>query len=111
MIVRIAYNFYVYMLTNKPNEVLYTGITNDLEKRIWQHRNLRGNGFAHRYNCDRLVYYEWYQDVRQAIERETQIKSWSRSKKDSLIASMNPEWRDLSEEWDALEPLPPAQPG
>src|SRR4051794_18546392 len=100
LIVRIAYNFYVYMLTNKSNEVLYAGVTNDLAKRLWQHRNLPGNGFANRYNCNRLVYYEWYQDIRQAIARETQIKGWSRAKKDALVVSMNPEWRDLSEEWD-----------
>jgi putative endonuclease len=97
--VRIAYNFYVYMMTNKGKNVLYTGVTNDLQKRLWQHRNSNGKSFTKRYNCDRLVYFEWYQDIRQAIDRETQIKGWSRSKKDALIATLNPEWKNLAEEW------------
>jgi putative endonuclease len=98
--VRVAYNFYVYMMTNKGKNVLYMGVTNDRQKRIWQHRNQNGSSFTKRYNCDRLVYFEWYQDIRQAIARETQIKGWSRSKKDALIASLNPEWKDLTEDWD-----------
>jgi len=101
--VRTAYNFYVYILSNKWRNVLYTGVTNDLQKRLWQHRNGAGRGFAKRYNCDQLVYFEWYDDIRQAIARETQIKGWSRSKKDVLIASTNPELRDLSGEWNGPE--------
>ncbi len=101
---RIAYNFYVYMMTNKSKNVLYTGVTNDLQRRSWQHGNKTGGRFTKLYNCDRLVYFEWYQDVRQAIARETQIKAWSRSKKDTLIATMNPEWRDLTEDWNVPEP-------
>ncbi|MEA2239077.1 MAG: putative endonuclease [Thermoanaerobaculia bacterium] len=89
------------MTTNRWKNVLYTGVTNDLLRRVWQHRNGVKEGFTKKYNCDRLVYFEWYQDIRQAIERETEIKKWSRAKKDALVASMNPEWRDLSEEWDA----------
>lgn len=100
---RVAYNFYVYMMTNRWKNVLYTGVTNDLLRRGWEHRNKVHDGFTKMYNCDRLVYFEWYQDIRQAIERETQIKKWSRAKKDALVASMNPEWRDLSEDWNAPE--------
>ena len=91
--------FYVYMMTNRWKNVLYTGVTNDLVRRVWQHRKRVKEGFTKKYNCDQLVYLEWYQDVRQAIERETQIKKWSRAKKNALIASLNPEWRDLSDEW------------
>jgi putative endonuclease len=101
--VRVAYNFYVYMLTNRWKNVLYTDVTNDLLRRGCEHRNKVHDGFTKMYNCGRLVYFEWYQDIRQAIERETQIKKWSRAKKDALVASMNPEWRDLSEEWNVPE--------
>jgi putative endonuclease len=97
--VRIAYNFYVYMMTNEWRNVLYTGVSNDLERRVWQHRNGVGSRFTRRYNCTRLVYLEWYADIRQAIAREAQIKAWSRAKKDALIANSNPEWRDLAESW------------
>ena len=100
---RTAYNFYVYMMTNRWKSVLYTGVTNNLETRVWQHKNRVKEGFTKRYNCDRLVYFELYQDVRDAIVRETQIKKWSRAKKDALIAPTNPEWRDLSEGWFAHE--------
>jgi putative endonuclease len=93
------------MMTNKWNNVLYTGVTNDLQRRLWEHRNLVGRGFTKRYNCNRLVYFEWYQDIRDAIARETQIKAWSRAKKDALIASLNPEWKNLSHEWDAPDLL------
>jgi putative endonuclease len=91
------------MTTNRWLNVLYTGVTNDLSRREWEHRNKFNEGFTKTYNCDRLVYFEWYQDIRQAIARETQIKKWSRAKKDALVASMNPEWRDLSEDWKAPE--------
>ena len=99
LIVRLAYNFYVYMMTNKSFEVLYTGVTNDLQRRLWEHRNSRGPAFAARYNCHRLVYFEWSQDIRDAIAREKQIKGWSRAKKEALIATTNPEWNDLSAGW------------
>jgi putative endonuclease len=99
IIVRVAYNFYVYLTTNKSSEVLYTGVTNDLQRRLWAHRNSRGRFFAARYNCHRLVYFEWSQDIRDAIAREKQIKGWSRAKKEALIATTNPEWKDLSAGW------------
>ena len=92
-------SYYVYILTNRWKTVLYTGMTNSLEKRIWQHKNKVIAGFTKKYNCDRLVYYETYDEVDQAIAREKQLKPWSRSKKKILIERLNPEWKDLAEEW------------
>ena len=86
---------YVYMLTNWKNEVLYTGVTSDLQKRISQHRNHDFEGFTAKYKTHKVVYIEEFTDIRHAIEREKQIKSWSRHKKDELIASVNPEWKEL----------------
>jgi len=91
--------YFVYMLTNKHNTTLYTGVTNDLERRLYEHRNKLVDGFTKRYNLDKLVYYEATTDVRSAIEREKQIKGWTRAKKDCLIEAMNPQWRDLSNDW------------
>ena len=87
------------MLTNSRRTVLYTGVTNSLEKRVWQHKNRAIPGFTKRYNCDYLIYYEIFQDIKQAIAREKQIKSWNRAKKETLIATTNPEWFDLASEW------------
>ena len=94
-----VHQYYVYMLTNLWENVLYTGVTNSLERRIWQHKHKAIPGFTKRYNCDRLVYFEIYEDVNQAIAREKQIKGWSRAKKDELIASMNSGWKDLAADW------------
>ena len=89
-------NYYVYILTNKYGTVLYTGVTNDLVRRVYEHKHsLDKNSFTSRYNVNKLVYYEWTSDVKAAIEREKQIKSWSRNKKTSLIIEMNPKWIDL----------------
>jgi len=85
----------VYLLSNKPNGTLYTGVTSQLPQRIWQHRNKTIRGFSHRYNLTRLVYYEIHEDIFQAISREKQIKSGSRLAKIKLIERTNPEWRDL----------------
>ena len=74
--------YFVYMLTNKHNTTLYTGVTNNLERRLYEHRNKLVDGFTKRYNLDKLVYYEVTEDVRSAIEREKQIKGWTRAKKD-----------------------------
>lgn len=90
--------FYVYMMTNRSRVVLYTGVTNDLHRRVWEHTNKAVRGFTSRYNVDRLVYYEDYRDVRDAIAREKEIKGWRREKKNSLVESMNPRWRDLGRE-------------
>ena len=90
--------YYVYMMTNK-SKTLYTGITNNLEQRVYQHKNKMVEGFTSKYNITRLVYYEITNDVHAAIAREKQIKGWLRSKKIALIESLNPDWKDLSEEW------------
>jgi len=87
--------YYVYIMTNKHNTVLYTGVTNDLKKRTWQHKEKLVEGFTQRYNVSKLVYYEATEDVRAAIAREKQIKGGSRQKKIDLVNSMNSDWRDL----------------
>jgi putative endonuclease len=92
--------YYVYIITNKSNRVLYTGVTNDLRKRIYEHKNKLVKGFTSRYNVEKLVYYDICEDIESAILREKQIKGWLRRKKVALIGSMNPEWNDLSEEID-----------
>ena len=89
--------YYVYILTNTYNKVLYVGITNDINRRLYEHKNKLVPGFTQKYNVDKLVYLEETTDVNSAIKREKEIKSWRREKKDRLINSMNPEWRDLSE--------------
>jgi putative endonuclease len=90
--------YYVYIMTNK-SKTLYTGFTNDLIRRIYEHKNHLVKGFTDKYNITKLVYYEATNDVISAIEREKQIKGWLRKKKIDLIESMNPEWKDLSEGW------------
>jgi putative endonuclease len=90
--------YYTYIMTNKHNTVLYTGMTNDLKRRAYEHRTGRGGGFTSRYNVNKLVYYEVFADPRSAIAREKQIKAGSRQKKLDLVSGMNPEWRDLYEE-------------
>ena len=93
------YNFWIYIVTNRNHSVLYSvlyiGVTNRLSRRIWEHREGSGSGFAADYRCTKLMYYEWYRDVRDAIAREGQLKKWSRSKKIGLINRLNPSWRDL----------------
>lgn len=92
-------NFFVYIITNKHQSTLYVGITNNLERRLWEHRNQTVKGFSSRYNLSFLLYYEVYPDPLSAIAREKQIKGWRREKKTNLIEKMNPRWMDLSEEW------------
>ena len=87
----------IYMLTNKNNTVIYTGVTSDLLKRIYEHRSGKHKySFSNRYNLYKLVYYEGFHRIEDAIAREKQIKGGSRAKKEFLINSINPEWRDLS---------------
>lgn len=88
--------FYVYILTNRNNNVLYTGVTNNLPRRVYEHKNKLIEGFTKKYHVDKLVYYEAYADSLNAVTREKQIKSGSRAKKIRLIESMNKEWDDLS---------------
>ena len=87
--------YYVYMLTNKGRTVLYIGVSNGLEGRMWWHWNTEKQSFVKRYNLDRLVYYEEYADVGEAIAREKQLKRWSREKKNHLVRRLNPKWMDL----------------
>ena len=87
--------YYVYILTNKTNRVLYVGITNNLVRRVYEHRNKAVDGFTKKYNVDKLVYYDDARNVRDAIAREKQIKGWVRRKKIALINEFNPSWRDL----------------
>ncbi len=91
--------YYVYVLTNKSNKVLYIGITNDLVRRMFEHKNKLVNGFTKKYNLMKLVYYEATGDVESAIRREKQIKNWHRDWKINLVNQFNPEWRDFSEEF------------
>jgi putative endonuclease len=90
--------YYVYIMTNR-SRTLYTGVTSNLVRRVYEHKNKLVDGFTKKYNITRLVYYESTNEVRPAIAREKQIKGWLRKRKVALIESMNPEWKDLSEEW------------
>jgi putative endonuclease len=89
--------YYLYIMTNKNNTVLYTGVTNDLKKRVYQHRQKMVEGFTNKYNVNKLVYYQTAQDAAAAISREKQIKAGSRATKIELITGLNPEWNDLYE--------------
>ncbi len=89
---------YVYIITNVHNKVLYTGVTSDLVKRVYEHKNKLIDGFAKKYNVHRLVHFEVFNDMVNAITREKQIKGWLRSKKVALIENKNQEWNDLYEE-------------
>ncbi|MBU2008984.1 MAG: GIY-YIG nuclease family protein [Chloroflexi bacterium] len=90
--------YYVYVMSNR-SKTLYTGVTNDLQRRVYEHKQKLVKGFTEKYNMTMLVYYEMTPEVGSAISREKQIKGWLRSKKIALIESKNPQWRDLSDEW------------
>ncbi|MBD1365269.1 GIY-YIG nuclease family protein [Mucilaginibacter sp. ZT4R22] len=94
-----VHQYYVYIVTNASNNVLYIGVTNNLESRILQHREKINQGFTAKYQCSKLVYYEEFQWVQDAIAREKQLKAGSRKKKIDLIVADNPEWLDLSAGW------------
>lgn len=87
----------VYILASRRNGTLYTGVTSNLPRRVWEHRNDLVEGFTRRYGVHMLVYYEWHDDMYAAIRREKQIKKWRRVWKIQLIESLNPDWKDLSE--------------
>ena len=91
--------YFVYIMTNPGHSVLYTGVTGDLSRRVWEHREHLIEGFTKRYNVTQLLYYEEYPDPASAIAREKQIKAGSRRKKRELIHSMNPAWNDLYEDF------------
>ncbi len=90
--------YYVYIITNH-SRTLYVGVTNNIKRRVWQHKQGQIKGFTSRYHIDQLVYFEVFGDVRSAITREKQIKHWRREKKSNLILSENPNWCDLSDGW------------
>ena len=90
------HQYYVYFLTNKNNKVMYVGVTNDLRRRIHEHQNKKIKGFSQKYNLTKLVYFEETTDINSAITREKEIKKWRREKKNRLVHSLNPQWKDLS---------------
>jgi putative endonuclease len=94
-----VHEYYIYILSNKANTVFYIGVTNDLQSRIAQHKQKVNNGFAAQYKCDKLVYYEEFQWIQDAIAREKQLKAGSRQKKIDLIVGLNSSWSDLSDGW------------
>jgi len=99
--------YYIYIMTNS-SRTLYTGVTANLVRRIYEHKNKLIEGFTQKYNITKLVYYEITNDVQVAIQREKQIKGWLRKKKIALIEAANPEWKDLSEGWyEKQEDFPP----
>ncbi len=89
--------YYVYMICNWNNKVLYTGVTNNLERRIYEHKNKLVDGFTKKYNVNKLVYFDCTEDIESAILREKEIKSWTREKKNLLIENTNSNWEDLSD--------------
>lgn len=94
----VTKNYSIYVMPNK-SRTFYVRMTNNLERRICEHKQKLIEGFTKRYNITQLVYYEVFSDVREAIAREKQVKDWRREKKIALIESLNPAWRDLSEDW------------
>ena len=88
-------NYYIYIMANKTNTTIYIGVTGNLIKRVWEHKNKLVGDFTKRYNVNKLVYYEETTDVNSAIAREKQLKGWNRAKKNKLIESINPNWNDL----------------
>jgi len=90
---------YVYFLTNEHNNVIYIGVTSDLQKRIVQHKTKKHKGFTAKYNCNKLVYIETFESIEQAIVREKQLKAGNRKRKEELINKDNPNWDDLSKDW------------
>ncbi len=93
------HNYYVYIMASDTG-TLYIGVTNNLARRISEHQQGLVEGFTKKYNCHKLVYYENHGDIRVALERETQLKKWTRIKKQYLIETINPYWHDLSKEWE-----------
>ena len=91
--------YYVYILAKKKNGTLYTGVTSDLKKRLWEHNNAVVEGFTKKYQVHRLVYYEVTDSIESAISREKTLKRWKRKWKIELIEAANPTWKDLSKEW------------
>jgi putative endonuclease len=97
-------SYFTYIMASR-SRTLYIGVTGDLHKRVFQHKWRECGGFTARYNCDRLVWYEGFREVGEAILREKELKGWRREKKLTLIASMNPAWVDLARDWYQAEPV------
>ena len=95
----MSHDYFVYVLTDKGRKTLYIGVTNDLQKRLWEHRNPEKASFSQQYHCILLVYHEHFGEALDAIAREKQLKGWRRAKKIALIETMNPRWEDLSAAW------------
>ena len=96
-----THNYFIYILTNKHKTVLYTGVTNDLRRRLWEHKKrINKTSFTSKYNCFYLIFWERYQYIQDAIDREKQIKGWKREKKIKLIESFNPEWNFLNNDFE-----------
>ena len=91
-------DYYVYMITNKRNTVLYIGVTNNLTRRMYEHKEKLIAGFSEKYNCNKLVWYEHTNSIESAIVKEKQMEIWKREYKENVINGMNPQWKDLSEE-------------
>jgi putative endonuclease len=91
--------YYVYLLTNKNDNVMYVGMTNDLTRRVYEHKNGLVEGFTKKYRVHKLVYYEVTENVLAALEREKEVKKWRREKKNQLVEKVNPTWEDLSLKW------------
>jgi len=104
------YHFYVYMLQSASRRAVYIGVTNNLHRRVFQHKTHEFEGFTDDYNAIRLVYWEKFGSIGNAIAREKQLKRWRREKKLWLIAKMNPQWRDLAADWYGTQGLSTAQP-
>ena len=91
--------YYVYILTNKTNHVMYIGVTNNLDRRLYEHKEEQVKGFTKKYHVHKLVSFEEYHEINDAITREKQLKGWSRAKKNLLVETENPNWNDLSAEF------------
>ncbi len=91
--------YYVYLISNWNNNILYIGITNNLERRLYEHKNKLIKGFTEKYNINKLVFFEQTNDIQSAITREKEIKKWRREKKNNLVESTNKTWEDLSKQW------------
>ncbi len=97
--IKTQHQYYVYIITNKKDGVLYIGVSNNLERRMFEHKNKLVKGFSSRYNLDKLIYFEAYQYISDAIKREKNLKKWKRDWKINLIVEDNVDWNDLSEDW------------
>ena len=95
----MEHKYFVYILTNWNNKVVYIGVTNNLVRRTYEHKNKLTEGFTKKYNLNKLVYFEEYSDIRIAISREKELKKWRREKKNKLVESINKDWEDLSRDF------------